>query len=103
MSVKRKKVVQPAREYEQVVSITCDICGVEHEGGSEDAEGVNWGKTYDNIDATGVYLKKGYNCPSGGSHETNQYHVCPPCMRLHVMPFIAGLTKNKPSTYEVDW
>lgn len=103
MSVKREKYWEPAIERERTVSITCDICGVEHKGAYEASEGVEWGKSHNDVDATGVYIKKGYGYSDCGSHETTHYHVCPGCMRKHVMPFVAGLTKNPPSQYEVDW
>jgi hypothetical protein len=96
-------VTPPARPYNETISVTCDICGTVHKGAQEDGEGVNWGNSHDDIDSTGVYMKKGYNCPSGGSQDTEQYHVCPSCMREHVIPFVASLTKNPMSKYDVNW
>jgi len=103
MTIHKQMVTQPAKQYEETISVSCDICGKDHKGAQEDSEGVNWGNSYNDMDATGVYIKAGYGYSDCGSHRTTHYHICPTCMKKHVLPFVASLTKNPLSNYVVDW
>lgn len=88
-------VTQPAKTYEAVKEVTCDICG--------DTTETNWKKDpYDAVEST-VELKTGYNLPEGGAGEKIEIDICPKCFQETLVPWVQSVGCGQPTVEEWDY
>jgi hypothetical protein len=78
----------PARTYQVVDKVICDIC--KREGHETHHEGVGWCSGYEVLD-TAIYLKVGESYPEGTSLEFTECDICPSCFKQYLIPFLQSL------------
>jgi hypothetical protein len=95
-----KTVTIPQRQDEQLVNLTCDICGKV----SFDEENWNNGNSHKNIDTITIERKEGYESKYnlGGNYTKYTLDLCPECFFKYV---VEPLEKQNIKFHEeeVDW
>ena len=87
------------KEYEHLVSRTCDLCGAE-------AAGEGWDSTKWNVNETEVEIevrsKRGTEYPEGGCGTKIVIDICPKCFMGKLIPWVNSQGANVKSV-EWDW
>lgn len=91
---KYEKRTQPAKEYDALVEIKCDLCGK--------TTTRTWKASVDDAVETEVRLKTGSAYPEGGSGEETTIDVCPTCFQSKLIPWVES-QGGKPTTKSWDW
>lgn len=83
------KKTQPAKEYDVLVKVICDLCGAESpdpDGGDMDA--VSWDRGIYDVSETALYLKSGSRYPEGTSLTFLECDICPDCFTNKLIPWL---------------
>ena len=92
-----EKRIQPAYEFDALISRKCDICG-------KVAKTHDWDRGYYEVNETEISVKvrqnEGHNFPEGGSGTEYDIDLCPDCFKDKLVPW---LKSQNPNIQEKDW
>jgi hypothetical protein len=105
MKVIKTRIIppQPERSEEYVADITCDLCSRGGGGRQMHNQSISWSDKTDlfDIDLTTIRREEGKSYPEGGSTEVMEFHICPDCWDVKLVPWLTSQSA-KPTCFERD-